>query len=554
VSTDDRMEIVPLGGLGEFGMNMMSIRFGEDIVVVDAGLMFPKDDLLGVDLVIPDFAYLLENKEKVRAVLLTHGHEDHVGALPYLLKDFRIPVYATPLTLGFARGRLSENRVLEGTELISIQPRDTLDFGAIHVEFLGMTHSIADSVGLAITTPAGTVIHTGDFKFDQSPPNRFVTDYARISHFGEQGVLALFSDSTNSERPGFTPSENHVRRHVEQVFYSSRGKIIVTCFASSIHRIQIILELANNFGRRVVPIGRSMKENIAIASELGYLNLPAGILADVSEAQEIPEDKLVILSTGSQGEPLAAMTRLAFGKHKDFEVKEGDAVIISARVIPGNEGRVSRLVNHFCRRGARVFDESHWATHVSGHASQEELKLMLNLTRPKFFIPIHGEYRQLYAHALLAQEVGIPKEKILLAETGDIIILQPDSVRIEGKAPVGRRLIDEGGIAKLDEVVIRDRQHLSEEGVVLAVVLVNEATGKIEGTPELVSRGHVQEEEGAPFLSEAREIIIKALEECTDEEREDSLVLTELIRSELKRYFRKRTGTRPMIVPVIIEI
>jgi ribonuclease J len=554
VNSNDHMEIVPLGGLGEFGMNMMSIRFGEDIVVVDAGLMFPRDDLLGVDLVIPDFAYLLENKDKVRAVILTHGHEDHVGALPYLLRDLRVPVYGTPLTLGFARGRLSENGVLEGTELTSVQPRDMLDFGGLHIEFLCMTHSIADSLGLAITTPVGTIIHTGDFKFDQSPPNRFVTDYARISYFGEQGVLALFSDSTNSERPGFTPSENHVRRHIEQVFYSSRKKIIVTCFASSIHRIQIILELANNFGRRVVPVGRSMKENIAIASELGYLNIPAGVLADISESQEIPEDKLVILSTGSQGEPLAAMTRLAFGKHKDFEVQEGDAVIISARVIPGNESRVSRLVNHFCRRGARVYDESHWATHVSGHASQEELKLMLNLARPKFFIPIHGEYRQLYAHALLAQEVGIPKEKILLAETGDIIVLQPESVRIEGKAPVGRRLIDEGGIAMLDEVVIRDRQHLSEEGVVLAVVAVNEATGRIEGTPELVSRGHVQEEEGAPFLSEAREIIIKALEECTEEEREDSLVLTELIRSELKKYFRKRTGTRPMIVPVIIEI
>jgi ribonuclease J len=554
VSTSNQMEIVPLGGLGEFGMNMMSIRFGEDIVVVDAGLMFPRDDLLGVDLVIPDFAYLLENKERVRAVLLTHGHEDHIGALPYLLKDLRVPVYGTPLTLGFARGRLSENGLLEETELTSVQPRDTLDFGDLHIEFLCMTHSIADSLGLAITTPVGTVIHTGDFKFDQSPPNWYVTDYARLSQFGEQGVVALFSDSTNSERPGFTPSENHVRRHIEQVFYASRKKIIVTCFASSIHRIQIILELADSFGRRVIPVGRSMKENIAIASELGYLNIPAGVLADISESEEIPEDKLVILSTGSQGEPMAAMTRLAFGKHKDFEVREGDAVIISARVIPGNESRVSRLVNHFCRRGARVYDESHWATHVSGHASQEELKLMLNLTRPKFFIPIHGEYRQLYAHALLAQEVGIPKERILLAETGDIIVLQPDCVRIEGKAPVGRCLIDEGGIAMLDEVVIRDRQHLSEEGVVLAVVAVNEATGKIEGSPELVSRGHVQEEEGVPFLSEAREIIIKALEECTDEEREDSLVLTELIRSELKRYFRKRTGTRPMIVPVVIEI
>ncbi len=547
-------EIIPLGGLGEFGMNSMAIRHGEDIIVVDAGLMFPRDDLLGVDLVIPDFSYLLENEEKVRAVFLTHGHEDHVGALPYLLRDLRVPVYGTPLTIGFAKGRLAENGLLDEVELNPIAPRDTLDFGKLHVEILSMTHSIADSIGLAITSPAGTVIHTGDFKFDQSPPNRNLTDYARLSHFGEHGVLALFSDSTNSERPGFTPSENHVRRYLEQVFYTSRNKIVVACFASSVHRIQIILEMAEEFGRRVIPVGRSMKENIGIAAELGYLNIPSGVLADISESQAISDDKLVILSTGSQGEPMAALTRLAFGKHKDFTVQEGDSVIISARVIPGNEGRVSRLVNHFCRRGAKVYDESHGMTHVSGHASQEELKLMLNLTRPRFFIPIHGEYRQLFAHAQLAREVGIPKEKIILAETGDILVLSPDSVRIGGKTPVGRRLIDEGGVAELDEVVVRDRQHLSEEGVVLAVIAINKATGQIEGTPELVSRGHVQEDEGAAFLTEARQIVIKTVEDCTSEEREDSLVLSEAIRTDLKRYFRKHTGTRPMIVPVIFEI
>jgi ribonuclease J len=548
------MEIIPMGGLGEFGMNTMAIRYGEDIVVVDAGLMFPRDDMLGVDLVVPDFSFVLENREKVRALILTHGHEDHIGALPYLLKELPLPVYGTRLTLGFARGRLAEHGVLESTDLIDIRPRDELDFGGLHIEVLSMTHSIADSVGLAVTTPVGTVIHTGDFKLDQSPPNRSLTDYARLAHFGEQGVVALFSDSTNSERPGFTPSENHVRRKIEQVFYSCRGKIIVACFASSVHRIQIVLELAREFGRRVIPVGRSMKENISIASDLGYLTIPPGVLADAWEAQTLAEEALVILCTGSQGEPMAALTRMAFGKHKDFEVREEDAVIISARVIPGNEGRVSRLVNHFCRRGARIYDEGQWSMHVSGHASQEELKLMLNLIRPKFFIPIHGEYRQLYAHALLAREVGIPRERILLAETGDILVIERDSARIEGKAQVGRRLIDEGGVAELDEVVVRDRQHLSEEGVVLAVVAVNKSTGRIESAPELISRGHVQEDEGAAFLAEARQIVINAIEECTAEEREDALVLTEAIRAELKRYFRKRTGTRPMIVPVIFEI
>jgi ribonuclease J len=443
---------------------------------------------------------------------------------------------------------------LDSTDLIDIQPRDELDFGGLHIEALSMTHSIADSIALAITTPVGTVIHTGDFKLDQSPPNRSLTDYARLAYFGEQGVVALFSDSTNSERPGFTPSESYVRHKIEQVFYSCRGKIVVACFASSVHRMQIVLDLAKEFGRRVVPVGRSMKENISIACDLGYLAISPGVLADASEAEILAEEMLVILCTGSQGEPRAALTRLAFGKHKDFEVRDGDAVIISARVIPGNEGRVSRLVNHFCRRGARVYDESQWAMHVSGHASQEELKLMLNLTRPRFFIPIHGEYRQLYAHALLAREVGIPGERILLAETGDILVIERNSVRIEGKAPVGRRLIDEGGVAELDEVVVRDRQHLSEEGLVLAVVAVNKSTGRMESPPELISRGHVQEEEGAAFLAEARQIVIKAIEECTAEEREDALVLTEAIRAELKRYFRKRTGTRPMIVPVIFEI
>lgn len=449
---------------------------------------------------------------------------------------------------------LLEHGLLSNPQFNIIQPRQTLQCGEIHLEFLSVTHSIADSIGLAIKTPAGTIIHTGDFKLDQSPPNGSLTDYARLSYFGEQGVLALLSDSTNSERPGFTPSENNVRRNLEQVFYSARRKIIVACFASSIHRIQIILNLAKEFNRRVVLVGWSMKENISIASEMGHLKVPSGLLVDVSEAQSLEEDKLVILSTGSQGEPMAALARLAFGKHRDFTIQEDDAVIISARVVPGNETRVSHLTNHFCRRGARVYDESRWMMHVSGHASQEELKLMLNLTRPMFFIPVHGEYRQLYAHSLLAQEVGIPRERILLAETGDVISLTPDSAHIGEKAPVGRRLIDEGSVAELDEIVVRDRQHLSEEGVVLAVVAIDKSTGLIVGTPELVSRGHVQEDEGAAFLTEARQIVAKTIDECTDEERKDSLVLTEILRSGLKRYFRKQTGTRPMIVPVIVEI
>ncbi|HSW39589.1 MAG TPA: ribonuclease J, partial [Acidobacteriota bacterium] len=385
---DNQLHVIPLGGLGEFGMNMMAVRYADDIIVIDAGLMFPRDDLLGVDMVIPDFAYLLENKDKVRAVLLTHGHEDHIGALPYLLKELPVPVYGTRLTLGFAEGRLKEHGLLQQAELIRIQPGNTLDIGTFRIEIFGMTHSIADSVGLAVASPAGTILFTGDFKLAASSRNP--TDYARLSSYGDKGVLALFSDSTNSERPGFTPSETEVQRHLEQIFYSSAGKIIVACFASSIHRIQIIIDLAKNFGRHVIVVGRSMKENIAIASDLGYLKIPPGVMADVSEVPDIPNERLVVLSTGSQGEPMSAMTRLAFGKLKNLSIEQNDTVIVSARIISGNEGRVSQLINQFCRRGARVFSENDALIHVSGHASRDELKIMLNLTRPKFFVPVHG--------------------------------------------------------------------------------------------------------------------------------------------------------------------
>ncbi len=535
-------------------MNMMAVRYGGAIVVIDAGLMFPRNELLGVDLVVPDLTYLLDHREEVKAVVLTHGHEDHIGALPYLVEEIPLPVYGTPLTLGFARGRLAEQKVLDRAEFHTIRPRDVLDIGGMQLEILRVTHSIADSIGLAIQTGAGTLIHTGDFKFDQSPTDFQPSDYARFAHFGEQGVLALFSDSTNSERPGYTPSESHVRRHLEQAFHNSKRKIVVACFASSIHRIQIILDLAKEFGRRVVLIGRSMKENIGIAQELGYLVVPEGVIAEEQEGRGLPPSEIVLLCTGSQGEPMAALSRLALDKHSGFSIEKEDSVILSARVIPGNETKISHLVNHFCRRGARIYDESHWMIHVSGHASQEELKLMINLTRPRYFVPIHGEFRQLYHHALVARETGIAEDRILIAESGDIITLSGEAAEIRGKAPVGRRLIDQDGQAELDESVVRDRMQLSEEGVILAVVPISKSTGLLRGLPELVSRGHIQQEDGSSLLSEARETLLKVLEECTDEEREDSLVLSELVRANLKRFFRKRTSTRPMIVPVILEV
>lgn len=554
MANDDHLEVVALGGLGEFGMNMMAIGYHGSIIVVDAGLMFPRDELLGVDIVIPDLKYLLERKEEVKAIILTHGHEDHVGGLPFLLREIQVPVYGTPLTLGFARGRLNEEGLLDGADLRQIRPRDVVDIGEMHLEFLGVTHSVADAVAIALTTPFGTIVHTGDFKFDQAPPDGKLSDYARLSSLGDQGVLALFADSTNAERPGYTSSESHVRRSLEQIFYATRGKIIVACFASSSHRIQILFDLAQEFGRKVVPVGRSMVQNIAISRELGYLSVPPHVLIDAKEGGALPPRELVLLCTGSQGEPVSAMSRLALGRHKDFDVEAGDAVVFSARAIPGNETRISHIISHFCRRRAMVYDESHPMVHVSGHASQEELKLMLNLIRPRFFIPIHGEYRQLYSHALLAQETGIPCERILLAENGDIIGLKPDQLEVLGRAPVGRRLIDAGGIAELDELVVKDRHHLSEEGVVLAVVPINKSTGLIEGVPELISRGYIQENGGTALMAEARQVIFNTVEACSKEERVDSLVLTEMVRTDLKRFFRKRTATRPMIVPVILEI
>ncbi|NWG14324.1 MAG: ribonuclease J [Acidobacteria bacterium] len=551
---DDSLEIVILGGVGEFGMNMMAFRHRGNIVVIDAGLMFPRADLLGVDLVIPDLSYLLEHRNEVRAVALTHGHEDHIGALPYLLSALPVPVYGTPLTLGFARGRLAEHRILNQVQLNSVRPRETVEVGDMRLEFLDVTHSIADGVGLAITTAAGTVIHSGDFKFDQSPPDLRRSDYARFAEYGERGVLALLSDSTNSENPGYTPSEDSLREPLEQVFHVSRRKIVVTCFASSIHRIQIILDLAREFGRKVVAVGRSLRENIAVARELGHLKVEPGLLVDPAEADGLPPNELVLLTTGSQGEPLSALSRLALGKHKDFEIEPGDSVVISARAIPGNETRISHLINHFCRHGARVYEERHCHVHVSGHGSQEDLKLMLNLTRPRFFIPIHGEYRQLYSHMLLARDMGIPEERILLVETGDIIRLSPDSAVVCGRASVGMRYIDEGVTAELDETVVRDRRQLSEEGIVISVIPISKSTGRLTGDPEMLSRGHVLEAAGNRLMEDARDVVLRSLEECTEEERADPLVLSEVIRADLRKFFRKRAGTRPVIVPLVLEI
>lgn len=540
IVTDRFLKMIPLGGMGEFGMNSLAVYCGQSIIVIDAGMLFPKDDLLGVDLVIPDFEFLREDREKVRAILLTHGHEDHIGALPYLLKTVSAPVYGTPLTLGFAKGRLADHGVLEETELISVQPRDVLEFEDLKIEFIRMTHSIADSLGFVLETPAGTIIHTGDFKLDQSPPNSNATDYARLSHYGERGVLALLSDSTNSERPGFTPSENYVRRHIEQIFYTCKGKIILACFASSIHRIQIILDLAGSFGRKVVPVGRSMKQNISIAADLGYLKIPNGVLVDIVESRSLDASELVVLSTGTQGEPMAALTRLAFGNHKDFTVEEDDAIILSARVIPGNESRVSRLVNHFCRRGARVYDEGRWSTHVSGHASQEEQKLLLNIVRPKHFIPIHGELRQLKRHAYLAKQVGIPEDEILVVENGEVVELVDGKLKKGERIPGGYVFVDGQSIGDIDHGVMREREKLARGGIFLIDLNVDKYSGRLLGEPEILTRGFLSPDDANELLPDVRQRIMDIVNGGGLNAEKD-------IASAVKSFLYNETKRRPMV-------
>ncbi|MBQ2135129.1 MAG: ribonuclease J, partial [Phascolarctobacterium sp.] len=482
----NKVQIIPLGGLGEIGKNMTVFRYGDDIILIDAGLMFPEDDMLGIDLVIPDITYLIDNKDKVKAIFLTHGHEDHIGALPYVMKQLEVPVYGNALTLGILQGRLRENGVSD-ENLVTIKPGDKIGAGAFNLEFIRVNHSIPDAVSIVIKTPIGTIIHTGDFKFDQTPVDGQVTQFNKFAEFGDAGVLALLADSTNAERPGFTQSEKMVGQTFDDEFRYARNRIIVATFSSNVHRIQQVVDSAVKYKRKVAVIGRSMINVVNIAMELGYLNIPEGVLIDIDETNNYTADQIVIITTGSQGEPMSALTRMAMNDHKKVGIMPGDTVIISATPIPGNEKLVSRTINHLYKLGAEVIYEKSNGVHVSGHASQEEIKLMHNLVRPKYFIPVHGEYRHLIKHANIAKDLGMPKENIVIAENGSVIELSKEGINVVGKIQSGKVLVDGLGVGDVGNIVLRDRRLLSQDGIMIVVVTIDHETYQVVSGPDIVS-------------------------------------------------------------------
>ncbi len=551
MSLEPSVRIVPLGGLGEIGMNMVLLETAEDTLVIDAGLMFPEEEMLGIDLVLPEITHLLEHAERVRGIFLTHGHEDHTGGLPYLLKQLPVPVYGSALSLGLVQEKLREFEL--EADLRTVRPGERVALGDFRVECIRVSHSIPDALALAVTTPAGLVLHTGDFKFDPQPVDGNLTDRNRLAALGDEGVLALLSDSTNADRPGATPSESGIGPTLEQLFRAAPRRIIVACFASNIHRIQQVLDVAHRLGKRVAVNGKSMTANVRIASELGYLRVPPDTLIRLDELKHLPPESGVILTTGSQGEPLSAIARMAVGEHKQLEVEAGDTVVFSARVIPGNEQSIARTVNHLFKRGARVVtEETSPGVHVSGHPSRDELRLMLDLVRPRYFVPVHGEYRHLHWHAELAREVSHPPEQIFILEDGDILELRPSEGEVIGRAPAGRVLVDGKGVGDVGETVLRDRLHLAQGGMVI-VVIGFDKNGTVVAGPDLISRGVADPPDEALF-EQARQLIIEVLDGISVEEKTDWALIKQRVRSVLRKFLQKSIERRPMILPVIIEV
>ena len=535
-------------------MNCLALRWQDDIIVIDAGLMFPETELLGVDVVVPDITYLIENREHVRGIILTHGHEDHIGGLPWFLAEIQVPVYATEFTLAYVEGKLEEHKLLDETELIEISPNRKFHLGAFTIEPIRVTHSLVDCVALAIETPVGVVVHTGDFKIDLSPPDGKPFDLHTFAEYGKRGVLALLEDSTNVDRAGYTPSEWAVRPRLDEIFSRAKKRIFFSCFSSSIYRIRIALELAQLHHRKVAVVGRSMVESSEIAQDLGYLSMPPGLMIHPGQIRDYGPEEVVVLISGTQGEPMSALSRVAVDNHKHAKVEPGDTVLLSSRVIPGNEKGIYRVIDHLCRREANVIydDGSSGLIHVSGHGSQEELRLMINLLRPKFFVPLHGDYRHLLKSAQLATSVGVV-EKAVLLEDGDVLELDANSAERAGKVTAGRVCIDSGSTSDVvGDLVIRDRRHLSEDGIVLAIITINKRTGKVEHMPEIVTRGFVTGE--IDLSDQAREIVNRTLDASSAEEKADYGVMKEKIRIDLKRYIQKNTARRPLIMPVILEI
>ena len=555
--TEQKLHVIPLGGLGEFGMNMTAIRYGDDIIVIDSGMMFPDAELLGVDLVMPDLTFLKENQQHIRALVLKHGHEDHIGAVPYFLSEIDVPVYGTDFTLALVDRRLEEYELAEEPRFIQIKPKQMVDIGPFKIEFIHVTHSIVSAVALAITTPLGIIIHTGDFKVDPTPTDNELFDLHTLADYGKRGVLLLLSDSTNADRPGYTESERAVRPRMEEIFNRSERRVVVSCFSSSIHRIQLVLDLAQEYNRRVAVFGRSMVTVTEIAHSLGLLDIPDGILLRPQDAMDLPPEKVAILISGTQGEPMSALARVAVDNHKHVSVESGDTVVLSSRIIPGNEKSIFRIIDHMARRGAEVlYGSMNPPLHVSGHASVEEMKLVLNLVRPRYFMPIHGEFRQLSKHARLAEHLRFAGlEESFIMESGEILEIDHHGARKAGRVTVGRVCIDSGSVDEVvQEVVIRDRRHLSEDGIVLPIIAINRHSGRVENLPEIVSRGFALAEDGSEFMQSARQIVAKTLEGSNQEEKTDWGVMKEKIRADLKRFIQKETARRPLIMPVILEI
>jgi ribonuclease J len=550
-----KLHLVPLGGLGEFGMNCMAVRWGDDIMVVDAGMMFPEAELLGVDIVVPDISYLIENRQQVRGIVLTHGHEDHIGALPWILSELNVAVWGTEFTLAYVEDKLDEHGLLENADLREIRPGERFKVGPFTIHPIQVTHSLVDCVSLAIHTPLGVVLHTGDFKVDPTPTDNRLFDLHAFAEYGKEGVLALLQDSTNVERRGYTPSERAVRRKFDEVFARTERRLFISCFSSSIHRIKLAVELAWEHGRKVAFVGRSMISSSEIAEDLGYLEIPEGLLIHPGELKNFPPEKVCVLIGGTQGEPMSALSRAAVDNHKHARIQKGDTVVLSSRIIPGNEKAIYRMIDHLFRREAHVIyeDGSTPPVHVSGHASQEELKLIINLVKPKYFIPIHGEYRQLKLHAELAASMHNSVGSVILIESGDLLELDELGARRAGRVNVGRICIDSGSRTDVvEDLVIKDRRHLSEDGFVLPIIAINKLTGKVEVFPEIVTRGFSGGENG--FLDEVRHIVVETLGQSSEEERADYGVIKEKIRADLKRYISKQTQKRPLIMPVILEI
>src|SRR5574340_144320 len=546
---DKKLQVIPLGGLGEFGMNMTAIRYGDDILVLDSGMMFPDAELLGVDLVMPDLTFLKENQENVRALILTHGHEDHIGAVPYLLSEINIPVYGTDFTLALVERRLEEYEFDTEPTFYTVKPKQVVEVGPCKIEFVHVTHSIVSAVALAVTTPLGVIIHSGDFKVDPTPTDNELFDLHTLADYGKRGVLLLLSDSTNSDRPGYTESERAVRPRMEDLFNRADNRMVVSCFSSSIHRIQLILDVSREFGRKVAIVGCSMTAATEIAHSLGLLEIPDGILIRPQDLDETPRHKTTVLISGTQGEPMSALARVAVDNHKHVTVEAGDTVALSSRIIPGNEKAIFRMIDHMERRGADVYYGSMIPPlHVSGHASMEELKLVLNLVRPRYFMPIHGEYRQLAKHARLAQHLKhVGLEHIFIMDSGDVLEIDTQGARKAERVTVGRVCIDSGSVDDVvEEMIIRDRRSLSEDGIVLPIIAINKHSGRIETLPEIVSRGFAAADGDSEFMDAARQVVARTLESSNDDEKTDWGVMKEKVRADLKRYIVKQTSRRPL--------